>query len=414
MTTAYLIVVEDVRSLHTAILYSTLHSVLCVLYVEVRKSLSSVVHFHLSTLYRAVMDMIKKEPEVDPLAIWSSDNIDTDEKKPLLQEGNFLDRNMIMLKEDCVDCNYDLKSEFVFKETAVPIDFSTVKNEAKMVSKYRHKTNRGSWTAEDLQRAIRAIQDGKSIRSVSKSTGISFSTLQERISKQNYNDPKLGKRSIFTPDQEVEMCNQLKVLANLFYGLTPNNVKHAAFQFAEGNKIEHPFSKETKMAGRYWLEGFLKRNPSLFLRKPEAVSINRIKGFNKEEVSKFYTNLEDVFLKYGFSASHVYNVDETGIGTVQEPETILAPKGQKRVGAATSAERGTHATVICAMSAAGNYIPPMFIYARKRMSPTLEKGGPPVALYSCSKNGWSNEELFLKWLKHFAHHARPTPENLSF
>ncbi|XP_069684812.1 uncharacterized protein [Periplaneta americana] len=131
MTTAYLIVVEDVRSLHTAILYSTLHSVLCVLYVEVRKSLSSVVHFHLSTLYRAVMDMIKKEPEVDPLAIWSSDNIDTDEKKPLLQEGNFLDRNMIMLKEDCVDCNYDLKSEFVFKETAVPIDFSTVKNEAK-------------------------------------------------------------------------------------------------------------------------------------------------------------------------------------------------------------------------------------------------------------------------------------------
>ncbi|KAJ4446572.1 hypothetical protein ANN_13269 [Periplaneta americana] len=69
------------------------------------------------------------------------------------------------------------------------------------------------------------------------------------------------------------MCNQLKVLANLFYGLTPNDVKRAAFEFAEANKIKHPFSKETKMAGRYWLQGFLKRNSSLSLRKPEAIQI---------------------------------------------------------------------------------------------------------------------------------------------
>ncbi|KAJ4440925.1 hypothetical protein ANN_10773 [Periplaneta americana] len=74
-----------------------------------------------------------------------------------------------------------------------------------------------------------------------------------------------------------------------------------------------------------------------------------------------------------------------------EPETILAPKGQKQVGASTRADRGTNVTVMCAMSAAGNYICPMFIFGRKGMCPTLEKGGPPDVLYSCSKNGWSNE-----------------------
>lgn len=38
--------------------------------------------------------------------------------------------------------------------------------------------------------------------------------------------------------------------------------------------------------------------------------------------------------------------------------------------------------------------PPMFIFPRKRMTPTLEKDGPAGAIYKCSDNGWINEELF--------------------
>lgn len=45
------------------------------------------------------------------------------------------------------------------------------------------------------------------------------------------------------------------------------------------------------MAGRDWLEGFLKRN-GISVRKPEATSINRITAFNKTEVSLFYKNLK--------------------------------------------------------------------------------------------------------------------------
>lgn len=45
------------------------------------------------------------------------------------------------------------------------------------------------------------------------------------------------------------------------------------------------------------------------------------------------------------------------------------------------------------------------------MTPLLEKGGPPGALYPNSKNGWINEELFVHWLKHFAAYAKPTQES---
>ena len=45
------------------------------------------------------------------------------------------------------------------------------------------------------------------------------------------------------------------------------------------------------------------------------------------------------------------------------------------------------------------------------MSPQLERGGPPGAIYTCSHNGWSNEKLFQDWLKHFKDNAKPTIED---
>jgi hypothetical protein len=66
-------------------------------------------------------------------------------------------------------------------------------------------------------------------------------------------------------------------------------------------------------------------------------------------------------------------MDETGISTVQDPGKIIAPKGQKCVGSVTSWERGKNVTVICSMSASGTYIPPLFIFPRKRMCYQLQK-----------------------------------------
>lgn len=104
-------------------------------------------------------------------------------------------------------------------------------------------------------------------------------------------------------------------------------------------------------------------------------------------------------------------MDETGISTVQKPGKVLAPKGQKQVGSATSWERGRNITVICAFSASGIYLPPMFIFPRQRMSHLLERGGPAGSLYKCSHNGWSNEELFMEWLQHFKHCTKPSSQD---
>lgn len=92
--------------------------------------------------------------------------------------------------------------------------------------------------------------------------------------------------------------------------------------------MQHNFNKKTKLAGLDWTYGFLKRNPLISLRKPEATSLNRILSFN--EVKLFFTNLETVMIKFKFVASRIYNMNKTGISTVHKPGKILGLKGQKK------------------------------------------------------------------------------------
>jgi hypothetical protein len=57
-------------------------------------------------------------------------------------------------------------------------------------------------------------------------------------------------------------------------------------------------------------------------------------------------------------ASSIYNVDETGLSTVQrKTRKILAMKGKQQVGSLSSGERGTATTPICCVSASGHYVP---------------------------------------------------------
>ncbi|XP_039752852.1 uncharacterized protein LOC120628493 [Pararge aegeria] len=179
---------------------------------------------------------------------------------------------------------------------------------------------------------------------------------------------------------------------------------------AEKFGVADRFNEIKKSAGRDFLTGFFQRHPDLSIRKPEATSINRILGFNKAEVDQFFENLEKVMSKYHFPPSQIYNMDETGVTTVQDTEKIIAPRGQKRIGAVTSWERGKNVTAICAMSASGSFIPPLFIFPRQRHSPQLEKDGPPGAVYTCSHNGWTNESIYIKWLRHFIGFSKPTAE----
>ena len=92
-------------------------------------------------------------------------------------------------------------------------------------------------------------------------------------------------------------------------------------------------------------------------------------------------------------------------------DNTVGRKDAKQVGRVVSAERGTTTTVVCAMSADGFYVPPVFVFKRKLMNDHLMKNCPPGSVAFPSVSGWIDKDLFVRYLRHFIGWVKPSESN---
>ena len=112
-----------------------------------------------------------------------------------------------------------------------------------------------------------------------------------------------------------------------------------------------------------------------------------------------------------FNPDVIFNLDGTGITTVQNIPKVLAAKGLKQVGQITAAERGTLVTVCCCASAVGKLLPPAMVFPRVHFKDHMIKGAPPGTLGLATQSDWMNGELFPRVLNHFIKHMGCSIEN---
>ena len=144
------------------------------------------------------------------------------------------------------------------------------------------------------------------------------------------------------------------------------------YDVAEKNDIPHGFNRVSKMAGKTWYRKFMLRHPEISLRQPEATSVARASGFNNEAVGRYFTLLEKIIDEHKLTAMRIYNMDESGISVVQKScQKVICLKGKHQIGSISSSERGINTTVVCCNNAAGQYVPPLVIFKRKRMPAEL-------------------------------------------
>ncbi|XP_042204018.1 MFS-type transporter clz9-like [Homarus americanus] len=281
-----------------------------------------------------------------------------------------------------------------------------------MPRKYVRISNRGGWNTEAMQNAISAVKEKKmGVKAASKEFNVPKTTLRRRVKEKNKiatgSTKMLGPlTTVFSNEQEEELVAHILSMEDRFFGLTTRDVRYIAFQAEERNNLDHKFNKTVGLAGKDWLLGFLRRHPQLSIRTPEPTSAARARCFNQTNVDKFFDILSLVQEGHFFPPHRIFNVDETGITTVQtKPTKILGQRGKKQIGSLTSAERGVLATAVCCMSAGGQFVP---IFPRVRMKQELKDGAPPGTGFACHPSGWMQLPIFTEWFQHFIAHTKPS------
>ena len=270
----------------------------------------------------------------------------------------------------------------------------------RMTRNFKRRSERGKTTPDIMHKAITAVLSGSgSIRSVANDYDICHVTLSRYVKKakgiennSSITELRVGyqrNRQVFTDTQEAEIEAYIKQAASIFFGLSPKEIRSLAYQYAQTMNISMPSTwAENELAGPDWFTSFMKRHPGLALRTPECTSLARASAFNRENTKLFFTKLSEVLERYNFQAKDIWNVDESGISTVQKPRTIVAPKGTKQVGAITSAERGQTVTLCGAVSAVGTFVPPMFVFPRVHFKDHFIRDGPPGCCGAAHPSGW--------------------------
>ena len=142
-------------------------------------------------------------------------------------------------------------------------------------------------------------------------------------------DVEYGKsRMVLNEAQELEPSQYILESSRMYFGFSRMNIRKLSYQCATAANIGKPDSwLSEKSAERDCFFSFMNRHPVLVIRKLEATNLFRATSFNKSNVGCFFDKLAEVIDRLKLKSSAIWNVDETGITTVQNPKNIVAARG---------------------------------------------------------------------------------------
>ncbi|KAB0801258.1 hypothetical protein PPYR_05612 [Photinus pyralis] len=288
-----------------------------------------------------------------------------------------------------------------------------------MPFKYKKRTDRVPPAKDVMEKAVKEVAvEGCKLRTTATKYGMDKMTLRRYVLKYKEHGmqttflPNFKKSQIFADREESALAQYLLTASKMNYGLTPKECRKLAYLYAiENGKNVPRYWTSNEEASYDWFRGFMERNGTLSIRRPEPTSLSRATAFNRHTVSQFFQLLRKVLERDRFEAAAIYNCDETGVQTAHKPGSIISQKGLKQVSKATSAERGQTVTICCAVNAVGNFIPPFFVFPRVKKQDYMTYGAPVGSVAATHPSGWMTVENFLLYLEHFKKYVKCSIEN---
>lgn len=247
-----------------------------------------------------------------------------------------------------------------------------------------------------------------SVRGAAKKHNIPEATLRHKVSGYHGMASKPGPKTLLTDAEEQVLVNYVTNGVKRAQPVTKNNLLDAVKDILQdeermgiARKQPPSFSGEPK---RKWWSLFLQRHPTLTFRTPESLTSAR-KNISVAVIKQWFHSTHDYLKEVDASdvledPARVFNIDETGFCLSPSVGKVLAPRGEKNVFEERSLHLKTNITVLGCVCANGSIPPPMIIYPRKRINPTMAEKFPSDYNFTVGKSekGYITYETLYEYL----------------
>ncbi len=272
--------------------------------------------------------------------------------------------------------------------------------------KKREKT----YSKENLELAVKAVQDGETIGKAAKTFEVPPETLRRWVIK----DSKIcfggGRQPVLSKDEEGHIVIALEQFGKTGWPCDRSDLRSIVKTYLDSLGKQTRFKEN--VPGDDWLASFRKRwQHRLTVRKPEILTKGRAEGLTNDVVSCFFDLVEAAIDEAGMKdasdlSERLHNCDEAGLATNPVNKKVFIQKSEKNAYLRAAGAGKTSYSVLFCISAAGNICPPFVVYKGKNLYQTWTNGGPDGTSYGVTTSGWMEDVVFEEWFtKHYLNWA---------
>jgi len=255
---------------------------------------------------------------------------------------------------------------------------------------------------DDVRAALaQRERDGTSFRTLAILHKVPSSTLADRARGGLSRKESHIHQQRLTPAMEKSLQDWCKQLDD--WGFPPRmDLLHAMAEALVQQRAEEEEDPELAGLGKHWVSNFLGRHPDLASKFGTQLDRQRAYASNLASLRDYFRKLARLIRKHNLRPEDIFNMDEKGFIIGRSARAKVICRAGRRPPRVTQDGTREMLTVIECCCAA-QYMTPSFVIYKgiaQYMGWHFETSDPD-AMFACSPNGWTDDELGLEWLFHF-------------
>ncbi|RJE26016.1 hypothetical protein PHISCL_01618 [Aspergillus sclerotialis] len=250
-----------------------------------------------------------------------------------------------------------------------------------------------------IQMAISAYKS-KKVKSKSRAAaifGVPKSTFIDRLNGIQPRSEARASGHKLTTIEEESLVKRLLDADKRGFSIRPEYLRGMA-QILLRERSQDP----TAVLGVNWASSFIKRRPELRTRYNRRITYQRAKQEDPKVLKQWFETVREAIKEHGIYEDDIWNFDETGfaMGLCTTSKVITAVERSERPRTVIQGNR-EWVTIIECISSKGIAIPPVVILkGKEHQAPWYQESNLPQDWrLTSSANGWTTDEIGLKWLK---------------